>query len=130
VGTQVHSTGYEGPRITDYGDLVRLTSVVHPPPFAGAAQDLSFSSPHSTTGGDTGAVLPASAVSPISSSGSETPDAAGAVQGAGASGGGTGAAAGGHLPFTGFVPGLVAATGAGFAAVGVFIRRVLRLAAK
>jgi hypothetical protein len=124
VAEDKDAPSYAAPTITDYGDLLRMTKVVYPFVDNAARQDLSFSSP-GAGGAGTGGVLSALSSSPSSA---ENAGAAGGVPAGGAAagqGGGAGGA-GGSLPFTGFVPGIVAMIGAGFAAAGYGIRRALR----
>jgi hypothetical protein len=117
---------YSAPAITDYGDLACMTAVVNPLLDDAARRDLGFSSPGAGTGG----VLAAQGSSPSSggtASGGGGAHAGGGGLGGGGAAAGAGGGGGGRLPFTGFVPGIVAAIGAGFTAAGYAIRGALRL---
>lgn len=143
---------YDRPAVSDFGDLVQVTSAMHL--IYGASvdpstRDLSFSGAGGG-GGAGGSVAGVTANSPAVNTPGATQDVAGASLGStvpasgtnattgvgGATAGGVGGGAGGgsgvgpggeSLPFTGFPAAAVGALGAGLAAAGAGLRRVLRL---
>jgi hypothetical protein len=142
---------YAPPVVTDYGDLVRMTASVDPLFGDTGTHDLSFSSPPSpgaggaagvVTGAGTGAETPPGpsapaaaqevlGVSDYSGDRGAGAGAPGAPGGGGAGGGAPGGGVvpgggGGTLPFTGFLPGALAATGTALTAAGAALRRTLR----
>jgi hypothetical protein len=138
---------YEYPSVTDYGSLAELTATIHPLLHGSrTAYAAGFSAP-TTPGGGGGngpvvvsgppQTLPGgtSGNGPVVNTGgplgSVNTNVGSGELGAGGSGGGTpsgGAGSGspGHLPFTGFAVGVVAAAGAAFTVAGGVMRRVLR----
>ena len=136
---------YEKPTVEDYGTLRELTAMAFPGLPAGMA---TISSPTGPPGGPPGGPPPGGGDTPglIPSGGGDlpgdTPDngLSGGEQASGGGGGGVaGAEAGGGsggtastgggdaaLPFTGFAAAMVATVGAGMAATGAALRRVLR----
>src|SRR5437588_3997858 len=108
---------YRRPTVTDYGDLVRITEVMHPK-LAMSVSDLSFSAPQQGVQGDTFGSSPPGAYSGAPQVAGTTHHAStshggGGIGGttAGGAGGLTGSAGGGGrtLPFTGFAAGTAAA---------------------
>jgi hypothetical protein len=117
---------YLRPAITDYGDLVQMTNVVHPLLDDAARRDLSFSSQVGGAGATLGTRTSGTTNPSDATAGGASGGGAGGGTGGGGAGGGGGGGPHGSLPFTGFASGLVAAVGAGFTAAGYGIRRLLR----
>jgi hypothetical protein len=110
---------YERPRVSDYGDLWRMTATFHPLLAQAGTRELSFSTPHEPGGVQ-------------QNGGNQHQVSSGDASGGGGSGGGSGGGAGGggggggKLPFTGLAAALVAGVGAGLVGAGDALRRATR----
>jgi hypothetical protein len=124
MGEQGLLSGYVGPTVVDYGNLVEMTAAVHLLMGAGDTSDLSFSSPLTPSGGGEPGGVAEGSSDPTGTAGSLASNDGGA-SGGGTSGGG-GSHGGGQLPFTGLAAGAVAAIGSALAAGGGTLRRAVR----